>query len=356
MERATECIRDVRRLILSLSILVSLAFPAGGQEFSEGLLFPSEIPPAVEVPESESRSEAMLPGGVIGASLFGPLRPKAWRPLGVDTLFSEGWDEPYAPAPGDAPRQTWINNADGAFYRLYVASFSYARRLPGGGNEYDGSYFLFTPVNRRFEVGWFFPFVVSTPNASLPPGRAGYWTEPGDLTIVPRLLLAEDRRYTVTANLFVRTPTGDPRNGNGVASLSPDLEFWANPADRWVIRGGVGVTVPTNWTEAKSRVLAANPWSGFNASPGTFTSFDARLAIGRYLTPADARFFSNFVPYLAANFHTELSGGSNTYFSLTPGFRFGLGKDWYALGGIEVPLVGPLPFQTQTIFQLIKNF
>lgn len=294
-------------------------------------------------------------GETVGASLFGPLRPKDWRPLGVDTFFSEGWDEPYAPAPGDAPRQTWINNADGAFYRLYVVSFSFARNVPGGDNEYNGSYFLFTPFSRRFELGWFVPFVVSAPDALKAPSGAN-WTGFGDLTIAPRFLIAEDRRYTVTANLFVRTPTGDPRNGNGVASLSPDVEFWANPVERWVVRGGVGVTVPTNRTDASSRLWVVNPWSGFNASPGPFTSLDVRLAVGRYLTPADARYFSNFVPYLAANLHTELSGGNSTYFSLTPGFRFGLGNDWYALGGLEVPVVGPLPFATQTIVQLIKNF
>ncbi|WP_406698857.1 hypothetical protein V5E97_08225 [Singulisphaera sp. Ch08] len=290
-----------------------------------------------------------------GASLFGPLRPGSWRPLGVGSLLSEGWNEPYAPAPGDAPRQTWVNNADGAFYRLFVFSFSYARDLPGGGDAYNGNYFLFTPLSRRFELGWFVPFVTSAPDAARPTG-AGNRTDFGDLTIAPRVLLAEDRRYTVTSNLFVRLPTGNARNGNGAASLSPDLEFWANPFDRWVVRGGVGVTVPTNYSSAAATLQRDNPWTGFNASPSPFTSFDARLAVGHYITPADARFFKNFVYYAAANLHTELGGGDSTYFSITPGFRFGLGNEWYVLGGLEVPLVGPMPFETQTIFQLIKNF
>lgn len=82
---------------------------------------------------------------VASESLFGPLRPDAWRPLSFSTLFTEGWDEVYAPAPGDAPRRTWINNADGAFSRLFVFSFAYARDLPGGGDAYNGAYFLFTP-------------------------------------------------------------------------------------------------------------------------------------------------------------------------------------------------------------------
>lgn len=358
MESLIPCLRRLRRGILSLLILGTSLQLTRGQDLSVRPTHPTPAVAETIVPETEgtptTRVELPL-GEVIGASLFGPLRPESWRPLGMNTLFSEGWNEPYAPAPGDAPRQTWINNADGAFYRLYVASFSFARNVPGGGNVYNGSYFLFTPLSRRLELGWFVPFVTSAPDAC--PGSGGsYWTDFGDLTIAPRLLVAEDRRYTVTANLFVRTPTGNARNGNGVASLSPDLEFWANPVERWVIRGGFGLTVPTNKTEASSRLLAVEPWSGFNASPGPFASIDARLAVGRYLTPADARYFSNFVPYLAANLHTEISGGNSTYFTLTPGFRFGLGNDWYALAGLEVPVVGPLPFATQTIAQLIKNF
>jgi hypothetical protein len=123
-----------------------------------------------------------------------------------------------------------------------------------------------------------------------------------------------------------------------------------------VVRGAVGATVPTNSTPAKRRLQALNPWTGFNASPASFTSFDARLAVGRYLTPADARFFKNLVVYTAANLHTEVSGGRATYFTLTPGLRFGVGNEWYVLAGLEVPVVGPLPFETQSIFQVIKNF
>ena len=41
---------------------------------------------------------------------------------------------------------------------------------------------------------------------------------------------------------------------------------------------------------------------------------------------------------------------------MTPGFRFGIGHEWYLLGGFEVPSIGPLPFRNQAIFQAIKNF
>lgn len=323
----------------------------------ESIEDPVVTPPQVLVEPFRRESFA----DVIGQSLFGPLRPERWRPLGLAGFLSEGWDEAYAPVPSTdgtsriAPRQTWVNNADGAFYRLFVFSFGYMRGLPGNADLYNGSYFLFTPFSRRFEIGWFFPFVVSAPN-SLGRSPTDYYTGVGDLTIAPRFLLAEDKRYSVTSNLFVRIPTGNVRNGNGVASLSPDVEFWANPFGGWVFRGGVGVTTPTNLTPAKIALLSGNPWTGFNASPSTFSSFDARFAVGKYITAPDARFLPNLVVDVAANLHTAISGGNASYFSLTPGFRFGIGNEWYFLGGVEVPLVGPLPFQTQTIFQVIKNF
>ena len=328
-------------VLAGLMVLVGGASGASGQE---------------ETPLPDAADALQLPlGEVIASSLLAPLQPESWRPLSLGSLFSEGWNEPYAPAPGDAPRQTWINNADGAFYRLFVFSFGYTRGLQGGGNIYNGSYFLFTPLSRRFEIGWFLPFVVSAPD-SLGRAPGSYATQFGDLTIAPRVLLAESEHYTLSTNLFVRTPTGTYHTGNGMTSLSPDIEFWANPMGRWVVRGGIGMTVPTNNTPLASRSLGPFPWTGFNASPGSFSSFDARLAVGQYLTSSDVPIFKNLVCYLASNFHTETSGGDRTYFSLTPGFRFGLGDEWYVLGGLEVPVVGPQPFVTQTIFQMIKNF
>lgn len=289
---------------------------------------------------------------IVRESLLGRLRPDLWSPLTLENFFDDGWDEQYAPVPHDTPRQTWINNADGAFYRLYVFSFSDMINIPGAvnGNGFNGSFFLFTPLSRRFEIGWFIPWVTASPAEQRNFGRFG------DLTVAPRFLLEESKRLTVTANLYVRTPTGEPINGNGVTSFSPDIEFWANPVDRWVIRGAAGFTAPLGYSGSKAALLAANPWSGFNANPGAFNSFDSRLAIGKYITPSDAAHFSDLVLELSANLHTQLGGGKATYFSLTPGFRFGVGQDYYFLGGVEVPMVGPLPFTAQPIVQIIKNF
>jgi hypothetical protein len=56
----------------------------------------------------------------ITESVFGQPDPNTWRPLPLSTFFSEGWNEAWVPSPsgsGGAPRQGWINAADGNFSR-----------------------------------------------------------------------------------------------------------------------------------------------------------------------------------------------------------------------------------------------
>ncbi len=287
-------------------------------------------------------------------SLIGPLETEKWTPLEWSTLFHDGWDKPYDSVDHQLPRQTWINSADGAFYRLGVLSGSWAQGTAGTPDTSNGSLFLFTPLSRRFELGWFLPFSVTSPNTLGPPEATVRGV--GDLTVAPRFMLAEEKHFSVTANLYVRCPTGNGTTGNGATSLSPDIEFWINPITRWIVRGAIGVTVPINLTSANTPLLLANPWTGFNASPSAFSSIDARLAAGYYLTSGDAPVFKHLCATVASNIHARTHGGNDTYFSLTPGFRFGVGNDWYLLGGIEVPVVGPLPFANQIIVQAIKNF
>jgi hypothetical protein len=67
-----------------------------------------------------------------------------------------------------------------------------------------------------------------------------------------------------------------------------------------------------------------------------------------------------YVYYVSTVIHTPIdnrTGGINyTYVSLTPGFRCHLGENWYALGGVEVPVVHPLPYQYAPTAWLMKVF
>ena len=87
------------------------------------------------------------------ASIFGQPDPNTWHPLPLSTLFSEGWHEAWVPSPngsGGAPRQGWINAADGNLYRLWFFTFAQGFNSGPKGNGYLGSYTIFTPLT----VAW----------------------------------------------------------------------------------------------------------------------------------------------------------------------------------------------------------
>ena len=345
------------------AVLFMLAALGSAVAIQTAALASAADPPLVDLARHETDDPEELlkacrtsnaPRSVCLESLIGPLETERWTPLSCSTFFQDGWDKPYDSVDHQIPRQTWINNADGAFYRLGVISGSWAQGPAGVPDTSNGSVFLFTPLSRRFELGWFLPFSVTAPNV-LGPAETTL-SGVGDLTVAPRFMLAEEKHFSVTANVYARCPTGAVGTGNGVASLSPDVEFWVNPIPRWILRGACGVTVPTNLTPANTPLLLANPWTGFNLTPSAFSSIDARLAAGYYLTAGDTPHCQHLCATVATNFHTRTSGGNDTYFSLTPGFRFGVGNNWYLLEGIEVPFVGPLPFTEQVIAQAIKNF
>jgi hypothetical protein len=53
---------------------------------------------------------------------------------------------------------------------------------------------------------------------------------------------------------------------------------------------------------------------------------------------------------------TDDRGPSTTTLTLTPGFRTHMGRDWYLLGGVELPTTHPQPFDYQVLAGLMKVF
>jgi hypothetical protein len=108
------------------------------------------------------------------------------------------------------------------------------------------------------------------------------------------------------------------------------------------VRGGAGI---------------AAPWDGFDA--GARTTLSGNLAVGYYFTPHDRAPFGDFVTYLATNVTQPIddrASSDSTTVTLTPGFRTHLGANWYLLGGFEVPVTTPEPFDYQAIAGLMKVF
>ena len=274
-------------------------------------------------------------------SLFGDpyADPERWQPLSLGTFFTEGWDDPWIGPPrgeGGAPRQSWLNAFNGVFYRLANSSFGWAH---DGGDAYSGTLTLFTPFSRRFEVEEEIPFIVSSPGSGGDRHNAF-----GDFAITPRFILSETQDVTQSFNLTFRTPTGDIENGTGVASITPDYEFWANVWRGLVVRGGASLAIPYNHDGVRKA--------------GARTTFTANLSAGYYFTPPDLTPVGDLVWYVSTNLSqpTDGRGASTTTLTFTPGFRTHLAGEWYLLGGVEVPATSPQPFDYQVLGALIKVF
>jgi hypothetical protein len=304
---------------LGLVATVASGVPALGQAHD----WPGTVAESLQDGDGDAAPVAMGPLGLIAESVFGNANDP-WRPLPLRTFFSEGWFEPwnYPPASsGGAPRQGWINGLNGVFFRLFVFDFTYENDLHKNGNGYLGTYTIFVPVSRRFQVRLDVPFIESNKG-----GRSdSYHGNFGDLVVSSRFLLSESQDLSQVFATVIRTPTGAAENGNPQTTLTPQYEFWYGglPAG-WVVRGGTGVTVPVT-----------------NAGARTTANYD--LALGKYWTPHDAAPFGDFVTYLAVDGSSTLDdrGRRHSFLSLTPGLRTHLGDDWYFLFGVDVPVTGP---------------
>jgi hypothetical protein len=279
-------------------------------------------------------------------SLCGQPDPNTWRPLPLSTLFSEGWNEAWVPSPsgsGGAPRQGWINGADGNLYRLWFFTFAQAFNSGPKGNAYLGAYTIFAPLNRRLDLIINVPFVVRNSASSglpiisptgVPSPTFKSQSTFGDLSFTPRVLLHETKDFSLTSELAVLVPTGgQPLEGK--TALTPAAAFWYNFARRWVIRGGVGDLIPLNGSSGKDTLIS-------------------QLAIGQTLTDHDVPLFGDFTWYVSAVADTPLSQGKHTSATLTPGVRTHLGNDWYFLAGVPTPVTNERIGSIGMIFWFMK--
>jgi hypothetical protein len=283
--------------------------------------------------------------GTIGESIFGQPDPDTWRPLPFSSLFSEGWNEAWVPSPngsGGAPRQGWINAADGNMYRLWFFTFAQAFNQGPKSNAYLGAYTLYTPLSRRLLLITNIPFVVTNNAASglpiiSPTGLSTPTSRPqtsfGDMSFTPRVLLHETKDFSLTTEMAVLVPTGrQPLEGK--TALVPNVSFWNNFAGRWVIRGGVGDLIPLGG--------------------GGFNTLISQLAIGQTLTDHDVPLFGDFTWYVSAVADTTLVRGQHTGVTLTPGMRSHVGNDWYFLAGLPTPVTSQRIGDIGMIFWFMK--
>jgi hypothetical protein len=313
---------------------------------------PSYYPGAVPQPSYYPGAGVAPPGtpvemglfDTITESVFGPADANTWRPLPLSTLFSEGWHEAWVPSPsgsGGAPRQGWINAADGNMYRLWFFTFAQAFNQGDKGNAYLGAYTLYTPLSRRLLLITNIPFVLRNsagsglptigPTGLTPPSKNH--TTFGDISFTPRVLLHETKDFSLTSEVAVLVPTGNQPLA-GKTALIPAASFWYNFAGRWAIRGGIGDYIPLGG--------------------GGSDNLISQLAIGQTLTDHDVPLFGDFTWYVSTVVNTPLRDGQHTSVTLTPGMRTHLGRDWYFLAGLPTPVTSQRVGDIGMIFWFMK--
>lgn len=302
-------------------------------------------PPALSESQTDSgyNCDCLSVGDVIRESIFGHPDPGCWTPLTCSNLFSEGWRDPWVPSPngsGGAPRQGWINAADGNLYRLNFLTFSQGFNNPPQGNAYLGGYTLYTPFSRRLLLITNVPFVMrnnaSNGLPSIDPQQTGAvqsQTTFGDVSFTPRVLIHETQDFSLTAEVAVVTPTGNAPVA-GKSALVPNVSFWYNVAGGWVVRGGIGDSISTNGDGANTLI--------------------SQLAVGQTITGRDVPVFGDFTYYFSTVVNTPLSNSGATSVAITPGIRTHIGNDWYFLAGLPVPLTQARVADLGTIFWFMK--
>jgi hypothetical protein len=293
--------------------------------------------------QSASEGESGLLA-TIAESLFGDVYAEGqWRPLTLGSFFTDGWLEPWAAPPagreGLTPRHGWLGAFNGVFYRLWTAEFTYANDINASyhGSRYTAGFQVFLPFSKRFEIRVEDPFLVANGTTNR---RRGSLAQTGDLTITPRVLLAEDAATSHVFALAVRTPVGSQATGGGIIALMPRYEFWTNPVGPWVVRGSAELFVPIG-----------------EVPPSSHTALAGGLAIGRYFTPHDVP-FGDLVFYVACDFSVPLDRTAATFTDvfLGPGTRFHLGGNFYLLNFWSFPVTGPHPDNYSTQLALVKVF
>ncbi|MFM8331497.1 MAG: hypothetical protein ACKN9T_07395 [Candidatus Methylumidiphilus sp.] len=302
-------------------------------------------PPSAAAMEPPPAAESLGFIGAAVASVTGDVYgdPSRWQALSFQDLFRTGWDQAWVSPPtgaGGAPRHGWNNANDGVFYRLSVASFGWQHGPANNTDGYTGTLTSYTPLSQRLEIRT----DISLASSRGPNGHSDTQTNFGDFVFTPRILLSESRAQTQSLDIAFRTPTGNSFNGNSVAAINPQYNFWTNYWKGLVVCGGLGFSIP---------------YGGEIAKAGARSTFNTNLDVGYYLTPHDAAPFGDLVFYVTNTLIQAIDTrgpSSTTTFSIGPGFRSHLGDNWYLLGAVDFAVTKPEPYDYQVFGGIMKVY
>jgi len=254
--------------------------------------------------------------------------PNGWTPLDFNR-FGPELTEKWIPVPnGDsgAPRQGWLNTADGFFTREAHVAYDYVDTGAGRADR-QGVLLRFNhPLSRRLWAGVEIP-VVQNINGS---------DSFGDHGLNTLVMLAETKNLSINAGVGWRLPTGEARFGNNVFAAQPQINFWGDVGSGFALRGRLGYEIADN---------------------GSPDNFVLNAAIGQTVTPHNPAPFGDLTWYVSGNYRQQVSGPGRSFFSITPGMRTHVGNNLFLLLGVEFPITEPREsFNQRYIVQLVQGF
>ncbi|MDB4778080.1 transporter [bacterium] len=274
-----------------------------------------------------------------------PSHEHQWTPLCANSFLSDGWGEPWIQPPSaghsGAPRQGWLNTADGFFTREYHVFYGLTNNveLPASQTQdvHTGLYQLQLPLSRRLWAGLDVPFT----SISDRPGNTAGVTKFDDIRITTKFMIQETRNHAISTELGLRVPTGDNEVGAGIGSLTPKINSWRDIGNAWSLRWAVGTEIFTE-----------------GISPGASdTDLLYNLALGKTLTPHEAAPWGDLTFHLSLNGRTNLNAVQNqTFLSLTPGIRTHLFDNIFLLSALEFPVSGHDSFDNRLLIQIVRGF
>lgn len=252
--------------------------------------------------------------------------PKSeWTPLDSGR-FGQELTEKWIPVPnGDsgAPRQGWLNTADGFFTREAHLAYDYTDART---DRHQILARFNYPLSRRFWVGIEAPFYQESR------GRGDF----GDITVSTLVMLKETKNLSLNAGVGWRLPTGTVALGNAQFSPTPQLNVWSDIGRGFSLRGRVGYQI---------------------ADRGQSDAVIVNATLGQTFTPHSRAPLGDLTWYVAVNWNQPTVRAAPTFVSITPGARTHLGGNLFLLAGVEVPVTNARAFfRERFIVQLVQGF
>jgi hypothetical protein len=271
--------------------------------------------------------------------------------LTLGNFFSAGWNEEFTRrssenrAPDLALLRVQTNFMEREFRINYVFVNNFRNKTQSNGNSEDA--FIAYAFNRRFmlevlENYQWFDGRGSTPDASGPTAR-----------LVGRVQLISTPESSYAFNFQWITP--DPGLGIHQTNFSYGAAGFEDLTQR------LGLYRVGLYYSALFESL-----EGPHALGAKQNDVQYDITIAKTLTPPDTPLIGNFTVFAETFAQTDLDGNheGRTLLSLTPGVRFNLGKlkgpvfglDNWLMGGVDIPLAGPHPWDATYRLTYIKNF